>query len=104
MRKTIEIFQNNVPEIKLGRNLDISQSAVHNIIKIFKEPGGISARQEQESSLSWISGISDLSDGTDGIKNRPSSVIHQSHHIGSGFPLANLCQGLQYVITSTNTS
>ncbi len=40
--KIIEMFKNNVPQRKIGRDLDISPSTVHNIIKRFKQSGGIS--------------------------------------------------------------
>ncbi len=40
--KIIEMFKNNVPQRKMGTDLDISPSTVHNIIKRFKESGGIS--------------------------------------------------------------
>ncbi len=45
--KMIEMFKNNVPQRKIGRDLDISPSTVHNIIKRFKESGGISVRKGQ---------------------------------------------------------
>ncbi len=45
--KIIEMFKNNVPQGKIGRDLDISPSTVHNIIKRFKESGGISVRKGQ---------------------------------------------------------
>ena len=45
--KIIEMFKNNVPQRKIGRDLDISHSTVHNIIKRFKESGGISVRKGQ---------------------------------------------------------
>ncbi len=45
--KIIEIFKNNVPQRKIGRDLDISPSTVHNIIKRLKESGGISVRKGQ---------------------------------------------------------
>ncbi len=45
--KIIEMFKNNVPQRKTGRDLDISPSTVHNIIKRFKESGGISVRKGQ---------------------------------------------------------
>ncbi len=41
------MFKNNVPQRKTGRDLDISPSTVHNIIKRFKESGGISVRKGQ---------------------------------------------------------
>ncbi len=47
VRKIIEMFKNNVPQRKIGRDLDISPSTVHNIIKRFKESGGISVRKGQ---------------------------------------------------------
>ncbi len=45
--KIIEMFKNNVPQRKMGRDLDISPSTVHNIIKRFKESGGISVCKGQ---------------------------------------------------------
>ncbi len=39
--KIIEMFKNNVPQRKIGRDLAISPSTVHNIIKRFKESGGM---------------------------------------------------------------
>ncbi len=45
--KIIEMFKNNVPQRKIERYLDISPSTVHNIIKRFKESGGISVRKGQ---------------------------------------------------------
>ncbi len=45
--KIIEMFKNNVPHRKMGRDLDISPSTMHNIIKRFKESGGISVRKGQ---------------------------------------------------------
>ncbi len=41
------MFKNNVPQRKIGRDLDISPSTVHNIIKRFKESGGISVCKGQ---------------------------------------------------------
>src|SRR4029434_10247864 len=43
----IEMFKNMVSQRKIGRDLDISPSTVHNIIKSFKESGGISVRTGQ---------------------------------------------------------
>ncbi len=45
--KIIEMFKNKVPQRKIGRDLDISPSTVHNIIKRFKESGEISVRKGQ---------------------------------------------------------
>ena len=47
--KIIEMFKNNVPQRKIGRDLDTSPSTIHDIIKRLKESGGISARQGQGS-------------------------------------------------------
>ncbi len=52
VRKLLKCFKNNVPQRKIGRDLDISPSTVHNIIKRFKESGGISVRKGQGRSLS----------------------------------------------------
>src|SRR4029434_5632078 len=41
------MFKNNVSQRKIGRYLDISPSTVHNIIKRFKESGGISVHKGQ---------------------------------------------------------
>src|SRR4029434_6811713 len=41
----IEMFENNVSQRKIGRDLDILPSTVHKIIKRFKESGGISVRK-----------------------------------------------------------
>src|SRR4029434_3416306 len=43
----IEMFKNNVSQRKMGRDLDISPSTVNNVIKRFKESGGISVRKGQ---------------------------------------------------------
>ena len=43
----IEMFKNNVSQRKIGRDLDISPSTVRNIIKRFKESGGILVRKGQ---------------------------------------------------------
>ncbi len=45
--KIIEMFKKKNPQRKIGRDLDISPSTVHNIIKRFKESGGISVRKGQ---------------------------------------------------------
>ncbi len=50
--KIIEMFKNNVPQRKIGRDLDISPSTVHNIIKRFKESGGIQCVKDKGASLS----------------------------------------------------
>src|SRR4029434_7567466 len=41
------MFKNNVSQRKIGRDLDNSSFTVHNIIKRFKESGGISVRKGQ---------------------------------------------------------
>ena len=43
----IEMFKNNLSQRKISRYFDISPSTVHNIIKRFKESGGISVRKGQ---------------------------------------------------------
>ena len=60
----IEMFKNNVSQRKIGRDLDISPSTVHNIIKIFKESGGISVRKGQGRKPKLKTVISDPSAGT----------------------------------------
>ena len=45
--KIIEMFKNSVTQRRIGRDLDISSSTVHNIIKRFKESGGVSVHKEQ---------------------------------------------------------
>ena len=45
--QVIEMFKNNVSQRKIGRDLDISPSTVHNIIKRFKESGGVSVNKGQ---------------------------------------------------------
>ena len=45
--KIIEMFKNSVPQRRIGRDLDMVSSVVHNIIKRFKESGGISVHKEQ---------------------------------------------------------
>ncbi len=57
------MFKNNVPQRKIGRDLDISPSTVHNIIKRFKESGGISVRKGQGRKPN-LNVISDPSGGT----------------------------------------
>lgn len=46
----IEIVTNNVPERKTGRNVNISSSSTKQNIKLFKESGGISAFNGQNST------------------------------------------------------
>src|SRR4029434_1508822 len=43
----IEMFKNNVSQRKIRRDLDILPSTMHDIIKRFKESGGISVRKGQ---------------------------------------------------------
>ncbi len=50
--KLLEMFKNNVPQRKIGRDLDISPSTVHNIIKRVKESGGIQCVKDKGASLS----------------------------------------------------
>src|SRR4029434_11016432 len=46
-KQIIEMFKNNLSQRKISRDFDISPSTVHNIIKRFKESGGISVRKGQ---------------------------------------------------------
>ena len=45
--KIVEQFKNNVPQRTIARNLGISSSMVHNIIKRFRESGEITACKRQ---------------------------------------------------------
>ena len=47
LEKIIEMFKNNVPQRKIGKDFDISPSTLHNIIKRFKESRGISVCKRQ---------------------------------------------------------
>ena len=47
--KVTEIFKNNAPWRKIGRDLHVSPSAVKNVIKPLMESGGISMLKEQSS-------------------------------------------------------
>ncbi len=79
--KIIEMFKNNVPQRKIGRDLDISPSTVHNIIKRFKESGGILVRKGQGRKPKLTTVISDPS----GALHQESSFIYKRyHHMGSG--------------------
>ncbi len=97
--KIIEMFKNNVPQRKIGRDLDISPSTVHNIIKRFKESGGISVRKGQGRKPKLTTVISDPSGGT-ASRIRHSSISDITTWVRT--TLANLCQVPQYVVTSTN--
>ncbi len=44
-KKIVEYFKNNIPQRQIAKALQISSSTVHNIIKIFREPGEISVRK-----------------------------------------------------------
>ncbi len=99
--KIIEMFKNNVPQRKIGRDLDISPSTVHNIIKRFKESGGISVRKGQGRKPK-LNNRDLRSLRRHCIKNRHSSIAISPH--GLRTTLANLCQVPQYVVTSTNAS
>ncbi len=46
-KKIVEYFENNVPQRKIAKALQISSSTVHNIIKRFRETGEISVRKGQ---------------------------------------------------------
>ncbi len=76
--KIIEMFKNNVPQRKIGRDLDISPSTVHNIIKRFKESGGISVRKGQGRKPKLNS--RDLRS----LHQESSFIYKRYHHMGSG--------------------
>ncbi len=85
--KIIEMFKNNVPQRKIGRDLDISPSTVHNIIKRFKESGGISVHKGQgrkpklnNRDIRSLSAISD----PDALHQESSFIYKRYHHMGSG--------------------
>lgn len=46
-KKIVEYFKNNVPQRQIAKALQITSSAVHNIIKKFRETGEISVRKGQ---------------------------------------------------------
>lgn len=46
-KKIVEYFKNNVPQRQIAKALQITSSAVHNIIKRFRETGEISVRKGQ---------------------------------------------------------
>src|SRR4029434_234572 len=94
----IQIFKNNVSQRKIGRNLDILPSTVHNIIKRFKESGGISVCKGQGRKPK-LNNRDLRSLRRHCIKNRHSSISDIPR--GLRITLANLCQALQYVVTST---
>ncbi len=50
--KIIEMFKNNVPQRKMGRDLDISPSTVHNIIKRFRNLEEFQCVNDKGASLS----------------------------------------------------
>ncbi len=98
--KIIEMFKNNVPQRKIGRDLDISPSTVHNIIKRFKESGGISVRNNRDlRSLrrhcikNRHSSISDITTWAQDYFGKPlsSTTIQCVSAIGKGN--LHLCDG-----------
>ncbi len=99
--KIIEMFKINVPQRKIGRDLDISPSTVHNIIKRVKESGGISVRKGQGRKPK-LNNRDLRSLRRHCIKNRHSSISDITTWAQDYF--ANLCQVPQYVVTSTNAS
>ncbi len=46
-KNIVEYFKNNVPRCQIAKALQITSSAVHNIIKRFRETGEISVRKGQ---------------------------------------------------------
>jgi len=47
VKKIVEYFKNNVPQLQIAKALQISLSTVHNIIKRFRETGETSVRKGQ---------------------------------------------------------
>ncbi len=82
VRKLLKCLKTNGPQRKIGRDLDISPSTVHNIIKRFKESGGISVRKGQGRKPK-LNNRDLRSLRRHCIKNRHSS-ISDNHHMGSG--------------------
>ncbi len=80
--KIIEMFKNNVPQRKIGRDLDISPSTVHNIIKRFKESGGISVRKGQGRKPKLNN--RDLRYPQAALHQESSFIYKRYHHMGSG--------------------
>ncbi len=80
--KIIEMFKNNVPQRKMGRDLDISTSTVHNIIKRFKESGGISVCKGQGRKPKLNN--RDLSIPQAALHQESSFIYKRYHHMGSG--------------------
>ncbi len=100
--KIIEMFKNNVPQRKIGRDLDISPSPVHNIIKRFKESGGISVRKGQGRKPKLNN--RDLRSLRRQLHQESSFIYKRYHHMGSGLLWQTFGQVPQYVVTSTNAS
>ena len=78
----IEMFKNNVSQRKIGRDLDISPSTVHNIIKRFKESGWISVRKGQGHKPTLNN--RDLRSLRRHSAKKPSFIYKQYNHTGSG--------------------
>ncbi len=78
----LEMFKNNVPQRKIGRDLDISPSTVHNIIKRFKESGGISVRKGQGRKPKLNN--RDLRSLRRHCNQESSFIYKRYHHMGSG--------------------
>ena len=51
----VQQFKNNASQRTITRNLGISSSTVHNIIKRFRESGGITARKRhaEKNNIEW---------------------------------------------------
>ncbi len=79
--RIIEMFKNNVPQRKIGRDLDISPSTVHNIIKRFKDSGGISVRKGQGRKPKLNN--RDLR-SLRSLHQESSFICKRYHHMGSG--------------------
>ncbi len=99
--KIIEMFKNNVPQRKIGRDLDISPSTVHNIIKDSSnlEEFQCGKGQGRKPKLN----NHDLrSLRRHCIKNPHSSISDITTWAQDYF--GKPCQVPQYVVTSTNAS
>ncbi len=100
--KIIEMFKNNVPQRKIGRDLDSSPSTVHNIIKRFKESGGISVRKGQGRKPKMNN--RDLrSLKRHCIKNRHSSISDittwAQDYFGKPLSSTTICSYIQYAVS-----
>ena len=59
--KIVQMFQNNVSQRAIAKNLSIAPSTVHNIIKRYRESPHVSGKDESQS---WMPGTFDHSGST----------------------------------------